>query len=174
MPSTSQSAKQIRTAGSGLNILPKTGLTKGQSLMEFALVVLVLLLLIFGIVDFSRVLFAQMTLQNAVRQAGRFAVTGNHLPDPSRPGVDLSRVDSIAQVVRSQAFGLNVTSIQITSKNGGSGNAGGPGDTVTISITTDLKLLTPLIGQIFGPNGVYRFTVSVSFKNEPFPPGSAL
>lgn len=148
--------------------------TRGQSLMEFALVLLLLLLLIFGIVDFSRLFFAQMSLQNAVRQAGRFAVTGNHLPDPTRPGVDLSRVDSIKQILKNNAVGLNITAVQITSKSGGSGSAGGPGDTVTVSITTDLKLLTPIIGQIFAPNGIFRFTVAVSFRNEPFPPGNTL
>ena len=150
----------------------KFGVSKGQSLTEFAMVLPLLLLLIFGVVDFGRLFFVEMTLQNAVRQAGRFAVTGNHLPDSTKPGVNMSRVNSIKQVAQDAAIGLDVTSIQISSKTGGSGNAGGPGDTVTISITSNLKLITPIIGQFFGSNSTYTFTVSVSFRNEPFPPAN--
>jgi hypothetical protein len=32
-----------------------------------------------------------------------------------------------------------------------------------------VKLLTPIIGHFF-TNGTYAFTVSVSFRNESFPP----
>src|SRR5581483_8506070 len=66
---------------------------RGQSLVEFAMIAL--LFLLFGVVDFGRLFFVQMTLQNAVRQAGRFAITGNHLQDPKNPGQNLSRVNSI-------------------------------------------------------------------------------
>jgi Flp pilus assembly protein TadG len=127
-------------------------------------------LLIFGVLDFGRVFFTQMTLQHALREAGRFAVTGRHLPDPTRPGRDLTRVDSIRQIAQNSAAGLSVASISISSVQGGSGSAGGPGDTVTVSLTTNLKLITPMVGRYFGTNGVYRFTVSTTFKNEPFDP----
>ncbi|HMD77213.1 MAG TPA: TadE family protein, partial [Terracidiphilus sp.] len=60
-------------------------------LVEFALVVPLFLLLVFAVADFGRLFFMQMTLQNAVRQAGRFAMTGSHLPDPNNPGKNLSR-----------------------------------------------------------------------------------
>jgi hypothetical protein len=110
-----------------------------------------------------------MTLQNAVREAGRYAITGSHEPDPNHSGQNLSRVLSIRQVAEQAAMGLDVSNLQIVSASGGNGSAGGPGDTVTISLTTDLRLMTPIIAQFF-KNGVYTFAVSVSFKNEPFPP----
>jgi hypothetical protein len=145
----------------------------GQSLVEFALVAPLFFLLLCAVFDFGRLFFVQMTLQNAVRQAGRFAVTGNHLPDPSDPTRNLSRVDSIIRTARKAAIGLDISGIQISSANGGTGSAGGPGDIVTISITTNLKLVTPLIARFFGRSGVYPFAVSVSFKNEPFSPSKA-
>ena len=142
----------------------------GQSLTEFALVVPLFFLLVFGIMDFGRLFNVQITLQNALREAGRFAVTGNHLTQGTNT---LSRVDSIKQVAQQAATGtaLTLSAIQIssTSTNAGPGRAGGPGDTVTISISYDLHLLTPIIGQFF-PNGVYSFTVNTTFKNEPFSP----
>lgn len=69
-------------------------------------------------------------------------------------------------------MGLDVSNIQISSLLGGANNAGGPGDTVTISLTANLPLMTALIGQYFA-HGVYTTTVSATFRNEPFPPGNS-
>ena len=139
--------------------------------MEFALVAPVFLLLVFAIMDFSRLFYVETTLQNAVRQAGRYAITGNHLPDPQHQGQNLSRVSSITQIAQNAAAGLDVSSIQVSSLGGGKGSAGGPEDTVTISLTTNFKFVSPLVAQFF-KNGTYTFTVSVSFRNEAFPPGN--
>jgi Flp pilus assembly protein TadG len=151
--------------------LPTAPSTCGTTLLEFALVLPIFVLLLLAIADFARLFYVEMTLQNAVREAGRYAITGNHVPDPNHQGQTLSRVKSITQIAQQAAMGLDVSNLQIVSVNGGSGNAGGPGDTVTISLATNLKLLTPIIAQFF-KNGVYSFTVSVSFRNEPFPPAN--
>ncbi len=143
--------------------------TAGTSILEFAFVVPVFLLLLFALIDFARLFYVEVTLQNAVRQAGRYAVTGNHLPDPKHQGQNLSRVNSIVQIAQNAAQGLDVSAIQVSSLGGGNGSAGGPEDTVTIALTTNLKFMTGFVGQFF-KNGTYTFTVSVSFKNEPFPP----
>jgi Flp pilus assembly protein TadG len=149
----------------------KRASTEGTSLLEFALVVPMFFLLLFGLMDFARLFYVEITLQNAVRQAGRYAITGNHLPDPQHQGQNLSRVASITQVAQNAAQGLDVSAIQVSSLGGGAGSAGGPGDTVTISLTTNLKLMTAMIAQFF-KKGTYTFTVSVSFRNEAFPPGN--
>ena len=70
-------------------------------------------------------------------------------------------------------MGINVPiqNIQISSLTNGvwvAGSAGGPGDTVAITVTMGMKLLTPMIEQHF-PNGVYTFTASTTFQNQPFP-----
>jgi Flp pilus assembly protein TadG len=136
--------------------------------VEFAIVLPIFFLLVFGILDFGRLFYVEMTLQNAVRQAGRFAATGNHT---TSNGNTLSRVASIVQVAQDAAPTLNLSAanIQISSLSGGTGNAGGPDDTVTISISEKLQLMTPLIARFF-PGGIYSFTVSSTFRNEPFPP----
>ena len=53
---------------------------RAQSMVEFALTLPVLLLLIFGIVEFGRVLQAWLALENGARFAIRYAVTGNFNP----------------------------------------------------------------------------------------------
>jgi len=141
---------------------------KGQTMLEFALVAPLFFFLIFGLIDYGRLFFVEMNLQNAVEEAGRFASTGNHLPDPNNPGQYLSRVNSIIATAQQAASGASITNIQISSVWGGSGSAGGPGDIVTVSLTSNLQLMTPMVARFF-PNGAYTFTSSATFKNEPFP-----
>ncbi len=145
---------------------PRAG--KSQSLVEFAIVVPLFFLLLFALLDFGRLFYVQLSLQNAIRQGGRFGVTGRHLTDAQ--GNALSRTASIMQVIQRSAAGLalNPSDIQISSQQGGADSAGGPGDTMTIALTYRLQLLTPIIGQFFNHGG-YQFTVATTFRNEPFP-----
>lgn len=142
----------------------------GSALVEFAIVVPLFFLLMFGIIDLGHLYFVQITLQNAMRQAGRYAVTGASMPG-------MSRVDSIRTVAQNSAPGLDLSNIIISSQAGGSStgglgsasSAGFPGENVTISLTTHLTLFTNLIGHYYGTNGVDTFTVSTTFRNEQFP-----
>jgi len=47
---------------------------KGQATVEFALVVVLLLLVLFGLVDFSRLFFAYATMSNGVREGARYGI----------------------------------------------------------------------------------------------------
>jgi Flp pilus assembly protein TadG len=149
----------------------RTGFCAGQTMLEFAIVAPIFFFLIFGVMDYGRLIFVEMNLQDAVQEAARFASTGNHLPDPKNPGTNLSRVNSIIATAQASAFGASITNIQISSLQGGSGSAGGPGDVVTVSLTSNLALMTPIVARFF-PNGIYTFTSSATIKNEPFPPGN--
>ena len=143
----------------------------GQSLIEFALVAPFFFLLVFGITDFGRLFFTQETLQFALREAGRFAVTGQQMADPNSAGHYLSRVDSIKAIAKQKAIGIDTSNIVVSSPQGGIATpSGGPGQTVVISLTTDLRLITPMIGRFFGSDQTYHFTVSTTFRNEPFNP----
>jgi Flp pilus assembly protein TadG len=158
----------------GLLKRARFGSMKGQTMAEFAMVVPLFFLLLFGVMDYGRLFFIQMNLQQAVQDAGRFASTGNHLPDPNKANQNLSRIQSIIATVQNEAAGVpgvNPQDLQVSSLQGGSNSAGGPGDTVTISLTTNLPLMTPMIGFFF-PNGAYTFTSSATFKNEPFDPSN--
>ena len=147
------------------------GASRGQTFLEFAIVAPLFFGLMFAIFDFGRLFFVEMNLEQAVFEAGRYASTGNHMADPNNPGQNLSRIDSIIATAQAAADGLgaNLQSIQISSANGGNGSAGGPGDTVTVSLTASLPLMTPFVGKFF-PGGAFVFTSSATFKNEPFSP----
>src|SRR5689334_18787351 len=63
--------------------VPTTNKKVGQSIVEFALVAPIVLLLIFGIIDMARLIQAQVSVDNAAREGLRFAITGQQERDPS-------------------------------------------------------------------------------------------
>ena len=147
--------------------------SRGQALVEIALVLPVFFLIGFAIIEFGRVLFTHATLQHAMREAGRFAVTGNKMPDPNQPNQNLSRFESIKAIAKQHAMGISLNQVNVSSSGSGVDSPGGPGETITISLSTDVRLITPLIAAFFD-GGVYHITTTGSFKNEPFPPSYTL
>ncbi len=130
---------------------------KGQTLVEMALVMMVFFFVVFALIDFSWAVFSQMNMQDAVHQAGRFASTGQS--------------GSINTILHNYAAGTNIESVVITSTAPpGTAGIGGPGDTVNIKVYCDVPLMTLALGNIFGTSdNKFHFTVSTTYKNEPFP-----
>ena len=55
-----------------------SGSSRGQTLVEFALVLPIIVILLFGIIDFGLMLNHRITLQHAVREGARYGmVTGD-------------------------------------------------------------------------------------------------
>jgi hypothetical protein len=86
----------------------------GQSLVEFALVLPVLLLLLMGVLEFARLFQAWLTVENSARTAIRYAVTGSYeteyceiftentnIPDVLRPYLDNCNLE------RTRSTGIN-------------------------------------------------------------------
>ena len=141
---------------------------EGSALIEFSLIALAFFALMFAIFDFGRLFYIQFALHSAVREASRFTVTGNVLPDPNNPGQFLSRVDSIISMLQLAVPGIDVQPGNVSIQGpDGAGDAGGPGDVVTISVDFDIELLTPMIKPLF-PDGVHHYSVSLMSQNEPF------
>jgi Flp pilus assembly protein TadG len=150
-------------------------------MLEFAFVSIFFLLLVFAVMEYGWLMFAQMNVQQAVDDGGRYASTGQNN--------GTSRIASIVTTIQNEIGvpGVNVAqNISICSTPSGGttqtcynsglligniGAAGAPNATVKISLTTPLPLITPLISQFF-PGGGYSFTSSSTFKNEPFSPTS--
>jgi len=145
---------------------------RGQQLVEFAMVVPLFFFLIFAVLDLGHIFYVEMTLQNAIRQAGRYAVTGN-----SGYNGATNRYQSIQQVAQQASIGLiDAGSVEVgvvtNPVSGGPaeitwGTAGGPSDTVIVEMNTTVPLFTPMMG-VFFPNGGDSITVSTTFRNEPF------
>jgi Flp pilus assembly protein TadG len=147
----------------------------GQTLVEFAISLPIFLLLVLGVIDFGYLSSTKVTLQNAVRQGGRYAITGNCITG-SDGTCSQTRYNSILQTVETAALGsLNSSQISITCQDEGGGcpnGAGGPGDVVTITVTYPYHFMTGPIGAFFTGNSD-TLKVSSAFTNEIFPPSQS-
>jgi len=54
--------------------------SRGQSLVEFALVLPILMFIVFGVVDGARLVYAYNAVSNAAREAGRTAIINQYVP----------------------------------------------------------------------------------------------
>ena len=99
----------------------------GQTLVEFAMVLPLMLILMFGIVDFGRAFYIWLTVTNAAREGARVGAT----QQPTGPiGTRIS-----------QAMGPLGTS-QLTTTLG---NVQGPrGEAMTVDLTYNFNFVTPL------------------------------
>ena len=137
----------------------------GVDLVEFALVLPLFLLLMFALIDLGRYYWIRETVESAIRQAGRYAVTGQGSPN---------RVQSIEQIATNQLAMLQNPTVTVSSchpdqlPNFTADSAGNPGDFVKIQITTTLGFFTPGIARYFGTNDATTLTEAVTFRNENF------
>ncbi len=121
---------------------------KGQSLVEFALVFPVFILLLIGLFDLGRAVFAFNTVSNASRESVRIAI------------VNQTEADIEAEALK-QGVGLGLTPAEVTISYGdpsGTGDCTAPfGVTCRAAVTVQYTFVaaTPVIGQIIGP-----FTIS--------------
>lgn len=82
-----------------------------QSLVEFALIVPMLLILIFGIVDFGLGLRAYISVASATREGARYAVVGN-APGTFTSGTCSTSTSTTVGKVCQTINGLNLANVQ--------------------------------------------------------------
>ena len=150
----------------------------GETLLEFAMALSLFLLLVLGSMDYAYFFYTKLTLQHAVRQAGRYAITGQCVTD-SNGACALNRYSSIISTLRNASNNIlnstNASDVNVTCTPNGGGCpnlAGGPGDIITITVAYKYTFMTAPIAKFF-TGGSYTITVSTAFNNEPFPPSQS-
>ena len=106
----------------------------GQSLVEVALVLPVLLIILLGIFDFGRAVFAFNTVSNSARAAARVAIV-NQSPA------------AIAAKGKQAAIGLDPNTVDVTSSH----DCDLIGCTASVTVTHQWRAITPIIGSLVGP-----------------------
>ena len=106
---------------------------RGAAAVEFALLLPVLLLLVFGIIDFGRALNAQITLTQAAREGARIAALGE---------------SNVVSGTQAAATGLSPVAVTVTSCPAGAGT----GVNAVVKASYSFSFVTPLsaIARIFG------------------------
>ena len=133
---------------------------KGQSLIEMALVMPILMLVTFSIVDFGVLFYTHLSLESAVSQAVRYGITGGAIQG-------MSRQESMKSVLRRSAPTLTIDDNDISFSRLAGGNwvagLGGPGDVERLSIDYTHKVL--ILAPFFA-NGQINLHAESAMKNE--------
>jgi Flp pilus assembly protein TadG len=122
--------------------------TRGQGLVEFALVMPLLVLLVFGLFDAGRLVIDYTTLTNASRVGARVAMV-NQSNDATCVAV---RTFKCAAADHSVAMGIAAATIpNVVIGPSGTNCATQGGCQVTVNLTHSTQLVTPVIGSLIGP-----------------------
>jgi Flp pilus assembly protein TadG len=124
---------------------------RGQSLVEFALVLPVLLLLLLIGLDFGRVFLGWVELNNVVREAANFA--SDHPTAWNTVNPDATAQARYTALVTNDARAINCVMPNTVPAPTFQNGPNGPnliGQPVTVSISCDFHLITPIIGNIVG------------------------
>jgi Flp pilus assembly protein TadG len=117
----------------------------GQALVEFALVLPGFLLLLFGLIDFGRIVYIQNAMSEGAREGTRWgSVQGRSHNSTTRDTVRLHTIGIMAAVPSPT---VSVSCLQYTT----TANTCRVNDTLVVNITTRVSVLTPIIGQLLGP-----------------------
>lgn len=125
----------------------------GQATVEFAIILPILLVLIFGIIDFGWVQSNKIALDNAVRDAVRYESI--HINDSSS---NSDQDDTSAVLVKSigdSGYKPYLTELKQTSTD------------VTVSASMDAKFITGFTGIFMGGKNDVKLTSSATMMIEP-------
>ncbi|MDQ0255749.1 Flp pilus assembly protein TadG [Evansella vedderi] len=111
---------------------------KGQGTVELAISLVLLLILLFGIIDFGRIFHANLALNHAGREAARVMSVGGQDAD-------------IVAIVRSQSVGLDPSKISINVTPSATERRRGTNG--TIHLTYSLQTFTPFASSVL-PNPI--------------------
>jgi hypothetical protein len=137
---------------------------RGQSLVEFAIVVPLLLLIMLAAVDFGRVYLGWVNLNNVARVGANFAALN---PDAWQNGGDSTLQARYRQLMGKDAQGINCTlpGTLPPPTFPDSGNSYDVGKRVIVELTCSFRLFTPLISNIIGDGaGNVPVTASAVFN----------
>jgi Flp pilus assembly protein TadG len=119
--------------------------SRGQSMVEFALVMPLFALLCMGLLDFGRVVFAQNTVTQAAREAARVATL--------EPGDYAAKYTQIRNKAKSMGVGLGLTDADIVGLSCADcfyADEAISGGRVVVIVSKKIDLLTPLLAQAVG------------------------
>ena len=124
--------------------------SRGQSLVEFALVLPVFLVFLAAALDLGRVFYANITLNNAAREgAFQAAITPALYQEDQACNQATNRVVCRIQN-ETQGSMITVAPTDIDMSCSVAGCADAPGSLVTVEVRGTFRLVTPLLSFIFG------------------------
>jgi len=145
--------------------------SRGVTSVECAITASLFFLLMLMVMDFALYSFAKLTMQHAVREGTRYAITGQVDLDP-KAGSDRKR--AVIQNIRKNTMGyfdkiMAEPDIEVTDINGSPVSGfGEPGESIVITLKCQWPIISPFTRAIL-LDSHYDFSVRASMRNEEFP-----
>lgn len=162
---------------------------KGQTTVEFALTAFIVLAVLFALIDFAVMFFVNLTMQHAVREGARYAITGQGAKNGQGEGEGgengqkrrkalVDRIDDCSYGL----YGMNANphkepdvSVVVPRKSATFANftgtpvndTGRPNQIIMVKLAYSWPLLTPILKPFFA-NGQYSFVVRATMRHEPW------
>lgn len=121
----------------------------GQSLVEFAIILPILLLLIMGIIEFGLIMNSCLTIQNASREGARIGIVGAADSDIR------NRIISDSPNLQTADLTINITP--------GEGSRSS-GDSITVVIYYNYHLVTPIISSLLNNSLILHAQTSMRME----------
>jgi Flp pilus assembly protein TadG len=144
--------------------------TRGQSLVEFALILPVFMLFFAAVLDLGRIASAQIAVSNAARE-GVFqaAVTPTDFDSTKSCPVDGKTNVIYCRITLESSGGVSVAPTDVSVSCSPVDCSTGIGNTVTVRVTGHFRLFTPLMAVFFGGNQNVTFSGSATANRETLP-----
>ncbi len=135
---------------------------RGQSLVELVLVLPLLIVLLLGAIDFGRVFFGWVAMQNAARVGANFASTHPDAWTLTNPLAMSQRLEYQNRVRDSGSTNCTLTPSTPAPPSFPDGTRG-IGDRTRVDLSCDFALITPLMGNLVGQGGLLRISTDATF-----------
>ena len=116
--------------------------------METALLLPIMLMLIFGIIEFGLILNTNIVVSNASREGARYASLGY-------------TDNEVKTLVNNETSTLTIKETKINYENKGTDD-----ENVEVIVTCSYKLITPIVGNIISPSGTFDIKSSTKMRVE--------
>jgi Flp pilus assembly protein TadG len=132
--------RRLRPSGRG---------SRGQTLVEFSLVFPLFILLLFGLIDLGRLVYASNAISEAAREGARWgSVQARSSSD--LPGIEAHAVANVSGIP-------NVTATAACIRPGTDVLPCGQNDTLQVVVSARVEMLTPVIAQVMAVAGLSPF-----------------
>ena len=108
---------------------------KGQSLVEFAIILPILLLLLFGIAEFGIMLNSYLTIQIVPREGARLGIVGDSDLEIT------SLITTTSPNLTAADMSITITPSELNRKSG---------DTLQVTVTYNYHMTVPIISSLVG------------------------
>ena len=117
---------------------------RGQSMVEFAMVLPLFLLLLFGLIDGGRLVYINNAVAEAAREGARWGSVQGRASDATGR-------QSIANYTVQTMNAVPNPAVTVTcQRNGVTGSACRTNDVLVVTVRSPVNIITPFLGAIFG------------------------